>query len=145
MVLGLIFNMINVLFIGISSILIYSLLNITAAQKKFDNGILRLIGMTKSGFIAMIMLQSVTFVLPSLFLAICGSFPLIYLVQKAIFTAEMDFVRAPVPSATAFLQAIIIALLIPSISATVPIFTAVKMTLVEFLNSSRVAGISVTI
>jgi len=31
MMIGLIFNMINVLFIGISSILIYSLLNITAS------------------------------------------------------------------------------------------------------------------
>ncbi len=57
----------------------------------------------------------------------------------------MHFERAPVPSPTAFLQATIIALLIPGISAVVPIMSAVKMTLVEYLNSSRVEGISVTI
>ena len=77
--LNLVFNMLNCLIIGISSILIYSLMNITAAQNKFDNGIHRLLGTSKSGTVAMILLQGVTFVLPSLLLGICCSIPLIFL------------------------------------------------------------------
>ena len=134
--------MVNILFIGISSILIYSLLNITTEKKNFDNGILRLIGMSKSDFMIMILLQSVTFVLPSLIMAISCSFPLIYLVQKLLFTSEMHFDRAPVPSAIAFVQAITLALLIPGICAIIPILAALRTTIVEYLNSSRTAGVS---
>lgn len=86
-----------------------------------------------------------TFVLPSLILAICSSFPLIYFTQNLIFSDSMHFDRAPVPSPTAFLQAILVALLIPGISALVPILGALQMTLVEYLNSGRAAGINVTI
>ena len=38
-------------------------------QKSFDNGIMRLVGLTKYDYVAMILTQAFAFVLPSIFLA----------------------------------------------------------------------------
>jgi ABC-type antimicrobial peptide transport system permease subunit len=52
--LGLVFNIVIILFIVISILLIYSLLMITTETKTFDIGVMRLIGLSSSGFIAMV-------------------------------------------------------------------------------------------
>lgn len=45
--LGLIFNVVLLLLISISIILIYSLLMVTVETKTFDQGVLRMIGLSK--------------------------------------------------------------------------------------------------
>ena len=51
--IGLVFNILIILFIVISVLLIYSLLMITTETKTFDIGVMRLIGLSSWGFIAM--------------------------------------------------------------------------------------------
>ena len=58
--IGLVFSIVIILFIVISILLIYSLLMITTETKTFDIGIMRLIGLSSSGFVAMIFTQAVS-------------------------------------------------------------------------------------
>lgn len=54
--IGLIFSIIILLFIMISTLLVYSLLMITIETKAFENGIMRMQGLSKAGFSGMILL-----------------------------------------------------------------------------------------
>jgi ABC-type antimicrobial peptide transport system permease subunit len=52
--LGLIFDIIILLFVVLSVLLIYSLLMISAESKTFEFGVMRMQGLSKSGIVAMI-------------------------------------------------------------------------------------------
>ena len=52
--IGLVFSIVIILFVIISILLIYSLLMITTETKTFDIGVMRLIGLSSSGFVSMI-------------------------------------------------------------------------------------------
>ena len=69
MFIGLIFDVIIILFVIVAILLIYSLLLISVETKTFEIGIMRLVGLSKSSFVGMIFTQSFLFVLPSV---ICG-------------------------------------------------------------------------
>ena len=55
MFFGLIFDVLLLIFIVIACLLIYSLLLISVETKSFEIGVMRLVGLTKAGFIGMIM------------------------------------------------------------------------------------------
>lgn len=52
--IGLIFDILLLIFIVVSCLLIYSLLLISVETKTFETGVMRLVGLTKRGFIGMI-------------------------------------------------------------------------------------------
>ena len=54
--LGLIFDIIIRLFVFLSVLLIYSLLMISVESKTFEFGVMRMVGLSKSGLIYMILL-----------------------------------------------------------------------------------------
>ena len=54
LLLGLVFGIIAILFIVISVLLIYSLLMISVETKTFENGVLRLIGLSQFNVVGMI-------------------------------------------------------------------------------------------
>ena len=56
LMIGLIFDIMLILFVSISVLLIYSLLMINVETKTFEIGIMRLTGLTSGGFIAMIVI-----------------------------------------------------------------------------------------
>ena len=89
--LGLVFSVINILFVTISTLLIYSLLMASVETKWFDNSVLRLVGLSKFSFIAMIFLQSVIFVLPSIVLAFAAIIPTLMILFGILFSADMGF------------------------------------------------------
>ena len=74
----------------ISILLIYSLLMITTETKTFDIGIMRLIGLSSSGFVAMVFTQAVMFVLPAIIFAYICSFPTLYLIFLKIFKKDLS-------------------------------------------------------
>ena len=78
--IGLIFSIVTILFIIISCLLIYSLLMITTETKTFDTGVMRLLGLSSYGFIAMIATQAVMFVVPSIVAAYVCSYPTIWII-----------------------------------------------------------------
>jgi ABC-type antimicrobial peptide transport system permease subunit len=52
--LGLIFNIVILLFIILSVLLVYSLLMISVESKTFEFGVMRMVGLSKTGIIFMI-------------------------------------------------------------------------------------------
>ena len=146
--LGLIFDILLILFVIISVLLIYSLLMITTETKTFDTGIMRLLGLSSYGFVAMIFTQAVMFVIPSIICAYIGSYPVLYFIFKKIFKNDVgsDGISF-VPGAIATLEAIAVGLLIPALSAIIPIQRALAKTLSESLNTARntLSGTIVTI
>jgi len=91
LLLGLIFSVLIILFVGISTLLIYSLLLATVEKKTFTNGVLRLVGLRKIGFIVTIIFQSTIFVIPSLVVGTAGSIPALYYLYEYLFTENMGF------------------------------------------------------
>ena len=53
--IGLIFNILLMIFVVVACLLIYSLLLISVETKTFEIGVMRLVGLTKCGFVGMIM------------------------------------------------------------------------------------------
>ena len=136
LLIGLVFNIMLIMFIIISVLLIYSLLTITIETKTFEFGVMRLVGLSKCGFITMIFIQGVFFVLPSIILAFISSFPALYFIYRKLFKDDLTAV-ALAPTLSAAIQALIIGLLIPVISAVVPTSRALGKSLQEALNVGR--------
>lgn len=120
--IGLVFDIVLILFIVISVLLIYSLLMITTETKTFDIGIMRLIGLSSSGFVAMIFTQAVMFVIPSIICAYICSFPTLLLIFNKMFKHNLSQNGITVvPSGMATLEAVGVGLLIPALSSIIPI------------------------
>ena len=136
--IGLVFNILIIMFVIISILLIYSLLMITTETKTFDTGIMRLLGLSSSGFVAMILTQAVMFVIPSIILAYISAYPCLYFIFKKLFKNDFgDGGVSFVPGAVATVEAIGIGLLIPALSAVIPIQRALAKSLSESLNTAR--------
>ena len=84
MIIGLIFDIMLIMFIMISVLLIYSLLMITIETKTFDIGVMRMVGLSSKGFIAMIFTQAFMFVIPSLLCAFASCVPLLWIIYDKI-------------------------------------------------------------
>lgn len=137
LMLGLIFDIIILLFIILSVLLIYSLLMIQVESKSFEFGVMRMVGLSKFGIINMILLQSFMFVIPSVIVGFILSFPSLVGLYKNLFDADMGVDRTPVPSSFAVVQAIIVGLVIPLLSSIVPIQNALSKNLNESLDLQR--------
>jgi ABC-type antimicrobial peptide transport system permease subunit len=101
--MGLIFDIIILLFVIIAILLIYSLLMISVETKTFEIGVIRMVGLSKSGIVWMIFLQGLMFVLPAIVLGFLMCFPLLKLVYKFLFTEDLGIHNAPVPDGFAVL------------------------------------------
>lgn len=55
MFIGLIFNVLLIVFVIVAILLVFSLLLIAVETKAFEFGVMRLVGLTRNGFIAMIL------------------------------------------------------------------------------------------
>ena len=98
---------------------------------------MRLIGLTKLGFIGMILTQAAMFVLPAVTLAIVISFPMIYAIFKILFEQDLGYLPSVVPSRAAVLNALFVGVLIPLLSSIVPIRRGLAANLTETLDVTR--------
>lgn len=137
MFLGLIFDIIILLFIIISVLLIYSLLMISVETKSFEIGVTRMLGLSKSGLIFMVFLQSMMFVLPAIMLGFLLCFPGLKLIYNFMLVDNLGIPNYPVPDGMAVLQALIIGFLIPTLSSIYPIRIVLSKNLSESLDYSR--------
>lgn len=119
--IGLIFNVLLLIFVVVSCLLVYSLLLISVETKKFEIGVMRLVGLTKGGFVGMILTQAAMFVLPAVIAGFAFSVPAIYAIYKLLFTPEMGFTTTLVPDLYSTIQALIIGIMIPVLSSIIPI------------------------
>lgn len=85
MFIGLIFDILMIIFVVVSILLIYSLLLISVETKMFEIGVMRLVGLTKAGFVGLILTQASMFVFPAVILGFVFAFPVIYLLYSLVF------------------------------------------------------------
>ena len=135
--LGLIFDIIILLFIILSVLLVYSLLMISVESKTFEFGVMRMVGLSKTGIIIMIILQSFMFVLPALIFGFILSFPTLNVVYSILFTSDMGVDTTPVPSRDGIILAFVVGLIIPILSVIPPIQSALSKNLNESLDILR--------
>jgi len=147
MFVGLIFSVITLLFVIISALLIYSLLMITIETKSFESGIMRMVGLSKCSFASFVLFQANLFVIPSILMAFILIIPILIFLYSKLFTAEEGFEPSVFPSGSATAQALLTGLLIPIISAIVPIKRATSTTLSTALNPQlkKSSGVKVSV
>ena len=135
--IGLTFDVLLILFVVVAVLLIYSLLMISVETKTFEIGVMRLVGLSKRGFIGMIFTQAGCFVFPAVVAGFICALPCIGLIYMLVFTEDMGFKTTIFPEWSAGLQALLIGLLIPFISAILPIRRAHRINLNDALNTQR--------
>lgn len=94
---------------------------ISVETKTFEFGVMRMVGLSKTGIINMIILQSIMFVIPSLTLGFILSVPSLAGLYSALFTDDMGIQNNPLPSTFAIIHALVVGLIIPLVSSIVPI------------------------
>lgn len=137
--IGLIFDILLIMFIIVAILLIYSLLMITVETKAFETGVMRLVGLSKGSFVAMIFTQAACFVFPAVILGFGCALPCIFLIYELLFSSDLGFRPSIMPDTSAIVQALAIGLLIPTASAIVPIRRALAVSLNDALNSGKKA------
>ena len=135
--IGLIFDILLIIFIVVAILLIYSLLLISVETKTFEIGVMRLVGLTKLGFVSMILTQAGLFVFPAVLMAFILSFPLIYFLYASLFDSSLDYMPSVVPSGQALGSALFVGVLIPFLSSIIPIRRAISTNLTDALNTER--------
>jgi ABC-type antimicrobial peptide transport system permease subunit len=96
--LGLILDIIILLFVILSILLIYSLLEISVESKTFEFGVMRMVGLSKSGIISIIIIQSFMFVIPSVFFGFILSVPTLHGIFNILLTSDMNMDQKPIPN-----------------------------------------------
>ena len=94
-----------------------------------------MVGLTKAGFVGMIMTQAALFVLPSVILGFILSLPSIWLVYSFLFSDDIGLEPSIIPGWSATIQALCIGILIPILSSIIPIQRALSTSLTEALNT----------
>lgn len=135
--IGLIFGILLIMFIIVAVLLIYSLLLISVETKTFDIGVMRMVGLSKIGFVTMIFTQAGFFVLPAVIAGFLFAFPCIWMTYSYLFTSDLGFQPTIYPSTGACIQALALGLLIPILSSILPIKRALGTNLNEALNVQR--------
>ena len=108
---------------------------ISVETKTFEIGVMRLIGLTKLGFVGMILTQASMFVLPAVILGFTVSIPLTYVLYSQLFESSLGYMPSVLPTRGAVLRACFIGLLIPFLSSIVPIKKVLSADLTDALNT----------
>lgn len=134
--LGLILNMIITVLTLLSIVLIYSLLMINVETKKFEMGVLRMLGVKRVGIIQLVLMQSLTYGIPGtiagIIAGVLGYLGISYLLS-AIFQTQIRKLATD----ASVIQGLVLGLVIPVLSSILPIFSALSYNLQESLDSSK--------
>lgn len=87
--LSCVFNVVLIFMATISILLIYSLLMVSVEQKTFENGVMRMIGVSKLDCVLLVAMQSLAFVVPSLTLSYVFACVGNYFIFQLLFTPDM--------------------------------------------------------
>ena len=134
---SLLFSMILALFVVISIILVHSLIMINVQQQYFDIGIKRMVGENESGIALNVILQTFAFSLPGIVIAFIFWFPALFAIYKYAFEDLLGLKLDPYPTFDAVISSIFLGLLIPIISAFLPIHEAIKRNINDALDYDR--------
>jgi len=135
--MGLIFDIIILLFIIIAVLLIYSLLMISVETKTFEMGVIRMLGLSKNGVIGMVLLQALMFVAPAISLGFILAAPVLKPIYTYLLADNLGISNKPSLDGAAVGQALAIGLFIPLLSAILPIRSILSKNLNDALDYQR--------
>ena len=134
--LGLIINMSVFVLMLLCVVLIYSLLMINVESRTFEMGVLRMIGSRRAGLVGLLVTQALTYALPAIVLGL----PLAQLLGLGVFRvisviASIDFPNLLTGNAVAV--AAVLGIVIPLLSAVLPIRNALMQNLSDSIDGNR--------
>ena len=98
---------------------------------------MRLVGLTKMGYIGLILTQAAMFVFPAVILGFMLSVPAIYFIFSILFDESLGYQPSIIPTASAVGIAIFVGVLIPVLSSIIPIRRGLSTNLTDALNTER--------
>jgi len=134
--LGLIINMSVFVLMLLCIVLIYSLLMINVESRTFEMGVMRMIGTKRSGLVGLLMTQAMTYAIPAIILGL----PLAQLLGLGVFKVISIIASVEFPNLLtwdAVVVAAVLGLVIPTISAILPIRNALMLNLADSIDSNR--------
>lgn len=135
--MGLVFDIILLLFVIISILLIYSLLMISVETKTFEIGVMRMVGLSQTGIISMVLLQGMMFVFPAIIAAFTLCVPTLLSLYTLLLTKELGVPSDPIPTLNSILQALALGLVIPAVASIQPIRVSLSKSLGDSLDYQR--------
>lgn len=136
LVISLIFRVIKTSLAGISVLIIYSLLIVSVESKNFEFAVIRMVGLSKSGIIGLIIAQSFVYVVPAV---LCAFSLCTYILirAKSYFSEVYKIEIEAFPDFFSTAQALFIGVVIPLISSILPIRVSLGWNLTDALDVQR--------
>lgn len=134
--LNLILNIMTILLSAISILLIYSLLLISVESRTFELGVLRMVGLSRSGLVQMLLVHALMFAVPAWIIGLLFSQGCFIVVTRILYRLA-DVQVSPFLSGTSFLVSTLLGLGIPLISSIFPIRDALTQNLHDSLDTLR--------
>jgi len=132
-----IFTLVIFIFLVIAVLLIYSLLMIGVETKTLETGIMRMVGVSKRGNVASVLVNSLLFVIPAVISGFILCVPVLALGFKFIFKEQLTGAFKPFPSTSSVLLSLTLGLLIPLLSSILPILRLLSQSLTDSLSFQR--------
>ena len=142
--LGILLNVIIMVLFGQSVMVIYNLLLVKVETKTFEMGVLRTLGLSQTGIIELIIVQTLIFVIPAICLGLLSSIPFLSIIGEFLkekLHADID----ATPSLQNIFYACLVGLLVPVVSSIAPLISASGQSLVSALDTVHSKATSVFI
>jgi ABC-type antimicrobial peptide transport system permease subunit len=134
--LGLILNIIIFILLLLSILLIYSLLMINVETRTFELGVLRMLGVMRQGVVELLLLQALSYALPSIAFGLSISQLLCMLVVSA-FENLTGIPLNPKLTSESIGLGVLLGLAVPIVASVIPIRTALGQNLQDSLDVKR--------
>ncbi|KAJ3148485.1 hypothetical protein HDU86_007415 [Geranomyces michiganensis] len=144
--LSLITSIVVALFVGLSCFLIYNLLMVSVETKTFELGILRMIGQTRGGVVAMILMQAATYAVPAWAIGLTVA-QILFIVGKRFLENIANITISSRLTSSSIALATVLGIVVPAVAAILPIRQALSGNLRDALDKrhSKVKPVIITI
>lgn len=131
--LNLILNIIIITMLGLSILLVYSLLMVNVETKTFEMGMFRMLGSTRVRIVQLLIFQGLFFSVPAILLGLVAA-QIVAVPVTSYFASSTGVALSAWLTPTAILVSVTIGLLIPIIGAVLPIRAALERNLSEAID-----------
>lgn len=144
--LNLILNIVILVLFGLSIILIYSLILVTTETSTFELGILRLIGLNKTSIVTIIIIQCLSYSIPSFIIAFIFHYVILHFASSAIsfiLETNIDF-KASIGT---IFYSLVLCLISPIVGSIYPIYNLLNKNINNSINNSikKTSGVKIEI
>lgn len=136
MYLGIIVNTIQIIILLLSICILYNFLLVTLDTKLFEYSILRALGLNNWGLINLFLVQCLLYAVPAIITGLTLSIAGLYIVN-IILHSQLNSYISNYPSSKSIIYSIFVGIIIPIISAFLPIRNTLNSNIREGLDINR--------